>query len=74
LRSNTVPITDAENEMDLSWLADFVVLTESGSFSRAAARRDVTQLAFSGRIQEQSTRSAARQPRPGMRIMMASRD
>jgi LysR family transcriptional regulator, hypochlorite-specific transcription factor HypT len=37
--------------MDLSWLADFVALTESGSFSRAAARRHITQPAFSRRIQ-----------------------
>jgi LysR family transcriptional regulator, hypochlorite-specific transcription factor HypT len=36
--------------MDLNWLADFVALTESGSFSRAAARRHVTQPAFSRRI------------------------
>lgn len=36
--------------MDLSWLADFVALTESGSFSRAAARRHITQPAFSRRI------------------------
>src|SRR6185312_9377227 len=42
LRSNAVPLSlYAENDMDLSWLADFVDLTESGSFSRAAARRDV---------------------------------
>jgi LysR family transcriptional regulator, hypochlorite-specific transcription factor HypT len=37
--------------MDLNWLADFVALTESGSFSRAAARRHITQPAFSRRIQ-----------------------
>jgi LysR family transcriptional regulator, hypochlorite-specific transcription factor HypT len=37
--------------MDLTWLADFVALTESGSFSRAAARRHITQPAFSRRIQ-----------------------
>jgi LysR family transcriptional regulator, hypochlorite-specific transcription factor HypT len=37
--------------MDLSWLADFVALTESGSFSRAAAQRHITQPAFSRRIQ-----------------------
>jgi LysR family transcriptional regulator, hypochlorite-specific transcription factor HypT len=36
--------------MDLNWLADFVVLAESGSFSRAAARRHITQPAFSRRI------------------------
>jgi len=38
LRSNTVPITDAENEMDLSCLADFVALTESVGFSHAARK------------------------------------
>jgi DNA-binding transcriptional LysR family regulator len=36
--------------LDLNWLADFVVLTESGSFSSAAARRHITQPAFSRRI------------------------
>ena len=36
--------------MDLSWLADFIALTESRSFSRAADRRHVTQPAFSRRI------------------------
>lgn len=36
--------------MDLNWLADFVALTESRSFSRAAARRHITQPAFSRRI------------------------
>jgi DNA-binding transcriptional LysR family regulator len=36
--------------LDLNWLADFVALTESGSFSRAAARRHITQPAFSRRI------------------------
>jgi DNA-binding transcriptional LysR family regulator len=52
LRSNAVPVSPyAENDMDLSWLADFVALTESGSFSRAAARRHITQPAFSRRIQ-----------------------
>jgi DNA-binding transcriptional LysR family regulator len=37
--------------MHLNWLADFVALTESGSFSKAAARRHITQPAFSRRIQ-----------------------
>jgi LysR family transcriptional regulator, hypochlorite-specific transcription factor HypT len=37
--------------MDLSWFTDFVALTESGGFSRAAARRHITQPAFSRRIQ-----------------------
>ena len=38
------------NGLDLNWLADFVALTESRSFSRAAARRHITQPAFSRRI------------------------
>ena len=56
LRSNAVPSSPyAENDMDLNWLdlnwlADFVALTESRSFSRAAARRHITQPAFSRRI------------------------
>jgi LysR family transcriptional regulator, hypochlorite-specific transcription factor HypT len=51
LRSNAVPLSPyAENNMDLNWLADFAALTESGSFSRAAAQRHVTQPAFSRRI------------------------
>ena len=36
--------------MDLDWLEDAVVLIEEGSLSRAAARRNVTQPAFSRRI------------------------
>ncbi len=36
--------------MDLKWLEDFVVLTRAGSFSKAAAKRYVTQPAFSRRI------------------------
>jgi LysR family transcriptional regulator, hypochlorite-specific transcription factor HypT len=51
VRSNAVPLPPyAENDMDLSWFTDFVALTESGSFSRAAARRHITQPAFSRRI------------------------
>lgn len=52
MRSNAVPLSPyAENDMDLNWFTDFVVLTETGSFSRAAARRHITQPAFSRRIQ-----------------------
>jgi DNA-binding transcriptional LysR family regulator len=36
--------------MDLSWLEDFLALAETGSFSRAARLRAVTQPAFSRRI------------------------
>lgn len=36
--------------MDLKWLEDLLVLLESGSFSKAAERRNVTQPAFSRRI------------------------
>lgn len=36
--------------MELSWLEDFIALAESGSFSRAAERRNLTQPAFSRRI------------------------
>lgn len=36
--------------LDIDWLADFVALAESGTFSAAAARRHVTQPAFSRRI------------------------
>jgi DNA-binding transcriptional LysR family regulator len=37
--------------METKWLEDFVVLAECGSFSRAARQRNVTQPAFSRRIQ-----------------------
>jgi LysR family transcriptional regulator, hypochlorite-specific transcription factor HypT len=51
VRSNAVALSHyAENDMDLNWLTDFVALTESGSFSRAAAQRHITQPAFSRRI------------------------
>ena len=36
--------------MDVSWLQDFLALAETGNFSRAAARRNITQPAFSRRI------------------------
>jgi DNA-binding transcriptional LysR family regulator len=41
--------------MNLSWLEDFLALAESGNFSRAAARRAMTQPAFSRRIQALET-------------------
>jgi DNA-binding transcriptional LysR family regulator len=37
--------------MDLKWLEDLVALSEEGSLSRAAIRRNTTQPAFSRRIQ-----------------------
>ena len=37
--------------MDTKWLEDFVSLVETGSFSRSAQQRHVTQPAFSRRIQ-----------------------
>ena len=36
--------------MELAWLVDFVALSETGNFSRAAELRNVTQPAFSRRI------------------------
>ena len=36
--------------MESKWLEDFVSLAETGSFSRSAALRHVTQPAFSRRI------------------------
>ena len=36
--------------MDLSWLDDILVLLEEGNLTRAAARRNITQPAFSRRI------------------------
>lgn len=36
--------------MELKWLEDFVELTRTGSFSRAAEERNITQPAFSRRI------------------------
>lgn len=37
--------------MELKWLDDYIALVEAGSFSAAAARRHVSQPAFSRRIQ-----------------------
>jgi DNA-binding transcriptional LysR family regulator len=37
--------------MDTRWLQDFLVLAETGNFTRAAARRNLSQAAFSRRIQ-----------------------
>jgi len=68
VRSNAVPLLRyAENDMDLNWLTDFVALTESGSFSRAAAQRHITQPAFSRRIRalEQWTGAALFERNPG---------
>ena len=36
--------------MNLLWLEDFLALTTTGNFSRAAAERNVTQPAFGRRI------------------------
>lgn len=38
--------------MELDWIEDFLVLTEAGVFSKAAARRNVTQPAFTRRIRK----------------------
>ncbi len=38
--------------MELKWLEDLLVLLEEGSISRAAARRHVTQPAYSRRIRQ----------------------
>ena len=35
--------------MELDWIEDFLVLAESGIFSKAALRRNVTQSAFTRR-------------------------
>ncbi len=37
--------------MDIGWLQDFLTLAETGNFTRAAAQRNVSQAAFSRRIQ-----------------------
>ena len=36
--------------MDMQWLDDVLVLLEEGNMTRAAARRNITQPAFSRRI------------------------
>ena len=36
--------------MELAWLEDLIALVDTGSFSRAAARRHITQPAFSRRV------------------------
>ncbi|WP_207458992.1 LysR family transcriptional regulator [Azospirillum sp. SYSU D00513] len=52
--------------MDLNWLEDFLALAEHGTFARAAETRNVTQPAFSRRIQSleewMGTRLFARSP------------
>jgi DNA-binding transcriptional LysR family regulator len=37
--------------MDIRWLQDFLAVAETGNFTRAAARRNLSQAAFSRRIQ-----------------------
>ncbi len=37
--------------MDIGWLQDFLTLAEAGNFTRAASKRNVSQAAFSRRIQ-----------------------
>lgn len=37
--------------MDIGWLQDFLTVAETGNFTRAAAKRNVSQAAFSRRIQ-----------------------
>ncbi|MFD0386818.1 LysR family transcriptional regulator [Tistrella bauzanensis] len=37
--------------LDIRWLEDLIALAETGSFTRAADRRNVTQSGFSRRIQ-----------------------
>ncbi len=41
--------------MELAWLLDFIALSETGNFSRAAAQRHVTQPAFSRRVRALET-------------------
>jgi DNA-binding transcriptional LysR family regulator len=41
----------AQEQMETKWLEDFVSLAETGSFSKSASLRHVTQPAFSRRIQ-----------------------
>src|SRR4051812_36616100 len=41
--------------MELKWLEDFVSLARTGSFSRSAEERHITQPAFSRRIQALET-------------------
>ena len=36
--------------MDMNWLDDVLILLEEGNMTRAAARRNITQPAFSRRI------------------------
>lgn len=38
--------------MDTAWLEDFITLAETGNFTRAAMRRNVSQAAFSRRIRQ----------------------
>lgn len=49
--ADNAPTTWGAVAMELKWLDDYIALIESGSFSAAAARRHVSQPAFSRRIQ-----------------------
>ena len=41
--------------MDMNWLDDVLILLEEGNMTRAAARRNITQPAFSRRIEALKT-------------------
>ena len=46
----SLAVEQREREMELKWLEDFIVLSETENFTQAAAKRNVTQPAFSRRI------------------------
>lgn len=48
--THTFSLAESEFRMDTQWLEDVLVLLEEGNLSRAAARRHITQPAFSRRI------------------------
>ncbi|MDB5510551.1 MAG: LysR family transcriptional regulator [Enterovirga sp.] len=50
MRDSDDSITILNRSVELSWLQDFCVLTQTGNFSRSAEQRNLTQPAFSRRI------------------------
>ena len=48
--AHTISLAGGVNQMDMQWLDDVLVLLEEGNMTRAAARRNITQPAFSRRI------------------------
>jgi DNA-binding transcriptional LysR family regulator len=49
-RAAATPRIETGRVMELRWLQDFLMVAETGNFTRAAERRNTSQAAFSRRI------------------------